>query len=619
MSAKQMYDCFWEAVEGEALRHKCKCCNLVRNCNTKKSGYGNLKDHLVSKHPDWQLILGHFANPGLAGPIDAFVVQISPKAHHIFNWLDWIVDGNKPFSFCEEKGTRKYTNLAKMSSKTLRKYIKFTGDKVRDKMSITLPKSFGLVIDGWTIGSDHYSCLFAAWTNKMNGKVDVMYLSCNVAEDITAETVFDEALPEAEKKFGFSADDWFDIIVDCLRQYEFEVDVDSIGDTVEFLSADNCSTNGALARRAGLILLDYTDCTSADMIHCTVGIPLIGCYSHKLNLAVAGIVGREEKRNRAGLIIQEADGSRPVVNKLDQLMGSLKTLKNAARLRPLTKLRPERKNATRWYSLFHMLVKWKRIRQFVNAIEDFEVSTSNLIPTHAENATLAVLLDVLRDFESVSQVLQRAGDETLTLYQSRLLFDKLLDKYSTRYELSQLKANSELVTHPDFEKGIIKIQKGLDERNKLTSREKNAVSRYLKIIAGASNNSLEVEDEIVENLGFADACIADAEREQKRRRIDTVADAYLPTAHVLSQSNLCERLFSLAKLIMTDRRQSMHPSTLNDLLLLKLNHKLWAVSDIHYMLQTIGDGEPAAEFSDDEDDVAEELDADDGDDVDEVV
>ena len=68
--------------------------------------------------------------------------------------------------------------------------------------------------------------------------------------------------------------------------------------------------------------------------------------------------------------------------------------------------------------------------------------------------------------------------------------------------------------------------------------------------------------------------------------------------HVLSQSNLCERLFSLAKLIITDRRQSMHPSTLNNFLLLKLNHTLWSVSGIHHI--TIGDGEPAVELSEDE-------------------
>ena len=73
--------------------------------------------------------------------------------------------------------------------------------------------------------------------------------------------------------------------------------------------------------------------------------------------------------------------------------------------------------------------------------------------------------------------MQRAGDNTLTLYRSRLLFDNLLTKYGDLYELTQLKDNSELVTNPDFENGIIKIQKELSDRNRLTPREKNAVSR----------------------------------------------------------------------------------------------------------------------------------------------
>ena len=134
---------------------------------------------------------------------------------------------------------------------------------------------------------------------------------------------------------------------------------------------------------------------------------------------------------------------------------------------------------------------------------------------------------------------------------------------------------------------------------------KNVVSRHLKISAGAADGGVETAEEIVEDLGFADAGITNAAREQKRRRIDADADAYLPMAHALSQSNLCERFFSLAKLIMTDRSQCMHPSTLNDLLLSKLKHKLWAVSDIHYTLQTIGDRDPAVELSYNEDDVAE--------------
>ena len=60
--------------------------------------------------------------------------------------------------------------------------------------------------------------------------------------------------------------------------------------------------------------------------------PLIGCYSHKLNLAVSSYVGKETRRGRGGLVTEEADGHRPLVDKIDSVMGSLKTLKTAAML-----------------------------------------------------------------------------------------------------------------------------------------------------------------------------------------------------------------------------------------------------------------------------------------------
>ena len=131
----------------------------------------------------------------------------------------------------------------------------------------------------------------------------------------------------------------------------------------------------------------------------------------------------------------------------------------------------------------------------------------------------------------------------------------------------------------------------------------------MKTTADAADGREEKEE--VEELGFADAVIAEAERELKRRRVHTVADGYVSTIHVLSQSNLCERLFSLAKLVMSDRRQSMNPTTLNNLLLLKLNHTFWTVSDIHSLLITIGEGEPDIEVSDDEEDKEESEDEED--------
>jgi hypothetical protein len=93
-------------------------------------------------------------------------------------------------------------------------------------------------------------------------------------------------------------------------------------------------------------------------------------------------------------------------------MGKLGTLKNSSLLRAKTSLRPERKNATtRWASLFKMLVKWKRIRDFVITINEFPEDTVSKIPTHQENTRLISIYEDLRCFESHFQKAPRKWGE----------------------------------------------------------------------------------------------------------------------------------------------------------------------------------------------------------------
>jgi hypothetical protein len=182
-----------------------------------------------------------------------------------------------------------------------------------------------------------------------------------------------------------------------------------------------------------------------------LGIPLIGCYNHKLSLTVSELIGKQQKKNRAGVITQQEDGIRPLLTKLDLLMGKLGTLKNSSLLRTKTPLRPERKNAVRWASLFKMLVKWKRIKEFVISIDEFPEDVVSKIPSYAENTQLNSLCEDLRCFESISKALQGSGIHTLTLYEARKLFDSLLEDFGGKYPLSQLKTNSVLVNNPSFE------------------------------------------------------------------------------------------------------------------------------------------------------------------------
>ena len=61
---------------------------------------------------------------------------------------------------------------------------------------------------------------------------------------------------------------------------------------------------------------------------------------------------------------------------------------------------------------------------------------------------------------------------------------------------------------------------------------------------------------------------AEAEERVKRSRIN---GQIRPMRHLSPTSNIVERLFSNSKLIMTDQRQKMDPSTLETILMLKLN------------------------------------------------
>ena len=50
---------------------------------------------------------------------------------------------------------------------------------------------------------------------------------------------------------------------------------------------------------------------------------------------------------------------------------------------------------------------------------------------------------------------------------------------------------------------------------------------------------------------------------------------YRPVLHVFPNSNICERLFSGNKLVMSDQRKSMDPSTIETVTMLDQNSDLW--------------------------------------------
>ena len=148
--------------------------------------------------------------------------------------------------------------------------------------------------------------------------------------------------------------DWLDIICMALKQVfknytqETRINIDNFGQIVKFICADNCSTNIKLCNDSG--------------------VPMKGCDSHRLSLAVQEVLGPEEKRGRTGVVVQQASLMQTITTKLDRCMGALKTLKNASLLRAKISLKPERRNKTRWSSLYNMIKKLMLIKYYVTAV-----------------------------------------------------------------------------------------------------------------------------------------------------------------------------------------------------------------------------------------------------------
>jgi hypothetical protein len=174
-------------------------------CSTKRkyspgAGYTNYITHLSSQHPDYK---AEYAKEKLKAkkeskPMDKYLnKKVTKKGEAIWNWIDWVINENLPFSFVESSRARQYANIDAISVHTFKKYIEALYLKIKKKIEaiLTKAKTFGLIIDGWSNESDHYMAIFATLVETdTNGKCNVLeiLLSCNVQEDITEETITTE-------------------------------------------------------------------------------------------------------------------------------------------------------------------------------------------------------------------------------------------------------------------------------------------------------------------------------------------------------------------------------------------------------------------------------------------
>ncbi|KAG6965951.1 hypothetical protein JG687_00005128 [Phytophthora cactorum] len=213
-----------------------------------------------------------YASAAATGTLLPWVDQ---KASNRFAWVRWVVIGSLPLSFCESKETRQYTKLNLISVATLMSLMEALLKAVEKTIDEEVPDSFGLIIDGWIYGAEHYLVVYGCYETTDGPRYPVLSLS----------PVMDEPDDHLNAHGHMTA-------ISRFLQF-FGKLIDGCRDLV----GDNCSVNKRLAN--------------------LLRVPLIGCASHRLNLTV-----RE--------YLDPYDSSLEAVQRQ---MRKLRTVKQAAQLR----------------------------------------------------------------------------------------------------------------------------------------------------------------------------------------------------------------------------------------------------------------------------------------------
>ena len=522
---------FTHKTGGAANQYVCILCNPeweadsgdeVKTYNATKSGYTWGTQHLAGKHRN-EIAEAEAEDGGSALMLQQNKI-LSQKAIDTYEWIDWIVSDNHELTFCEKPRVRRHIkgNLSNISVKTLKVRMERVVLQMQLEFSKSLPIQFGISFDGWSEFGIHYLAVFAVGPDvHPGGKVLLGFSPFENAGDLSAK-------------------EHLDYLISQLGLYERKIS------DVLFLVGDNCAVNCKL---------------SNDM-----KIPLLGCNSHRLNLAVQRYLGLSHNDgDAADKRSDEQVQRRLLLDKLSLLMSKLKTIKGKAKLSEYTDFVALKANATRWSGNYRMVKRFIEFKDDVVCFLGDDTQTGPLqgaiamaMPTAQEQLDIKTLHKALNDFQSVSLELQK-NDGAVTLLDVRVMFDCLMETYGDAF-IQYLSPNASIVNNPAFESAIVRY---LQNDASLTDNDKAQLSRLeltnQKRCDGGCVNNIE------EEKGGVIVALTNHRKRQRENHL------YLDMKKLPVTSNIVERFFSQVKLTLTYLRNSLLPSTLEMIMFLKLN------------------------------------------------
>ncbi|ETO58692.1 hypothetical protein F444_22929 [Phytophthora nicotianae P1976] len=169
---------------------------------------------------------------------------IDDKTYKVFSWIDMVLSYNLPFSFCETSAASNYVKIGSLSTDSLVKYMRLLVREVETVIAGILPKSFRIISVGWTSRSEHYVAVFASFRH--DGKMQNILIAMR---------------PHCSSHVKF-----LDVILSYYGRNKA---------SIAYIVGDNCSVNGAVADQ--------------------LQVPMVGCTSHRLNLAVNLLLADDDK------------------------------------------------------------------------------------------------------------------------------------------------------------------------------------------------------------------------------------------------------------------------------------------------------------------------------------
>jgi hypothetical protein len=258
----------------------------------------------------------------------------------------------------------------------------------------------------------------------------------------------------------------------------------------------------------------------------------------------------------------------------------------------LTAYSAVKENATRWSSTYQMVSPFLTIQHQLSCVGELLA----IFPSHVEMDHLSKAHAILEKFDEVTVMLQKEG---ITFVRVREIFDEVLRNFP---ELStHLADDADIVKNPVFEKAVVSISKGL----KLTDEQRLEAIRLLKSEPELLETTSDSQEGSSEECGDGGAPVQERysktlERRLKRQKtLETEApDIYCNLDMLPGTSVNCERLFSLAKHILTDTCKRTSALLFEALLLLKVNRQMW---DEHSVSRAMGRSGKDCSDSDDDD------------------